>query len=203
SASSSCAPVAGSASGQASPRVPTSSATRAKYSRLIVAPLTAFASCLVFKAYLFNDDAFVGRLAHVVDGQRRHAGGGHGFHFDAGFVVGAAGGAHFDGMGGVVEREIDPDEGQRQAVAQRDELGAALGGQHGGHARRVEDFALALAGLGQQAVGEGVHAHRAARDGDAVAGGFCADVDHADLAGFVQVTKGGRRRRHGQENVKY
>src|SRR3546814_2788085 len=113
--------VAGSASGQVSPRVPTSSATRAKYSRLIVAPLTAFASCLVFKANLFDDDAFVGRLAHVVDGKRGHAGRGHGFHFDAGLVLSAAGGAHFDRVGVVAQGEFEAHEGPRQAVEQREQ----------------------------------------------------------------------------------
>src|SRR5690606_429683 len=116
SASSSSAPVEGSARGQTSLRVPTSSAIRAKYKRLIVAPFTAFTSCLVFKAYLFNDDALVGGLAHVVDGERGHAGRCHGFHFDAGGVVCAARRAHLYGMRVVVERKVDPGERQRQAV---------------------------------------------------------------------------------------
>src|SRR5690606_17524263 len=154
SASSSSAPVEGSARGQASLRVPTSSAIRAKYKRLIVAPFTAFTSCLVFKAYLFNDDALIGGLAHIVDGERGHAGRCHGFHFDAGGVVGAARRAHFYGMRVVVERKVDPRERQRQAVTQRNQFGAALGGQHRGHPGGVQHFALALAGGRKQRVGD-------------------------------------------------
>src|SRR5690606_21297285 len=83
------------------------------------APLSAFSSCLVLKVYLFNHDAFVGSLAHVVDGERGNAAGGHGFHFDAGFISRAAGGANVDGMGVVVQGELHTDKGQGQAMAKR------------------------------------------------------------------------------------
>ncbi|MNZ99579.1 hypothetical protein D3C78_1189110 [compost metagenome] len=139
---------------------------------------------------MFDHDAFVGGLAHVVDGQRGHAARHHGFHFHARLVAGAAGGLDVDAMRGVVQREVDSHERQRQAVAKRDQFRAALGGQHGGHARGVEHFALALARLRQQAVGHGVHAHAGHGDRHALGVRLGDDVNHAHLAGFVQVAQG-------------
>jgi hypothetical protein len=78
-----------------------------------------------------------------------------------------------------------------QAVAQGNEFGAALGRQDAGDAGRVEDFALGV-GLGRQQVpGVGVQAHPAFGHGGAVGRGLGADVDHADLAVFIQVAEGG------------
>src|SRR5690606_19477332 len=133
------APLMGPSISQGSWRVWVSSAIWAKYRTLIAVPLTAFTSGFMFEPHIFDDDALVGRLAHVVDGERRYAAGGHGFHFDPGFVIGAAGGLHRDGVVLVFGEELDAGKTKRQAVAQGDKLGTAFGRQHTCHAGGVKD----------------------------------------------------------------
>ena len=48
----------------------------------------ALAASFFEEAYVFDDDAFGHRFAHVVKGQGSDAGSGQGLHFNAGFGVG-------------------------------------------------------------------------------------------------------------------
>src|SRR5690606_23793183 len=181
----------GASSGRVSRRRPMCSATWAKYRTSIVVPVATFASGFAEQADLLDDDAFVCGLAHVVDRQCSHGAGRHGLHLDAGLVAGAAGGADGQGMAGLVGRGIHPHETERQAVTQRDQLGAAFCRQDAGDAGGVQDLAFGVGLGGQQPPGMGVQADPALGDGGAVGGGLGADIDHADLAVFVQMAEGG------------
>jgi hypothetical protein len=71
-------------------------------------------------------------LEHVEQGEAGHANSGERFHFDAGDPVRSH--LRIDSKSGERLVELDPDLGfgQRQWVAERDELGGALGGHHPG-----------------------------------------------------------------------
>ena len=43
---------------------------------------------LLEQAHAIDDHAAINRLQHVVNGEQRHAGGGQGFHLDAGAAHG-------------------------------------------------------------------------------------------------------------------
>ncbi len=82
----------------------------------------------------------VDRLAHVIDRQRGHAGGGQRLHLHAGAPGGAHGRAdlHADASAdNTRDTAID-----RQRVTQRDQLGGALGGHDAGEARDAQHVAL-------------------------------------------------------------
>src|SRR3546814_14290112 len=90
----------------------------------------------------------------------------------------------------VVQGKLDARETERQAVAQGNQLGAAFGRQHAGHAGGVEHFALAVFLRGQQPVGLRAHAHAALR-----AGATLRDRKSVvwGKSGSVRVHLGGRR----------
>src|SRR5947209_14031813 len=98
----------------------------------IVAPESAGAAA----ALLFQPDALDGHntvdgLAHVVDGEGGDADGGERLHLDAGAAEHADAGVDAQGVVGG-EGEVDGGAGDRQGVAQGDEVAGALGGHDAG-----------------------------------------------------------------------
>ena len=106
------------------------------------------------EADLANHHRLVDRLHHVVDGQRGDRDGGEGFHFDAG-LAGGADGATMSKPARVVVRST-LDVGQRQRMAQRDQLRRALGGHDAGQPRGLQRIAFldCPAPISRRAVGD-------------------------------------------------
>src|SRR5690606_13263117 len=108
--------VTGADNARCSVRLPVSSAMRAKYRILITTPFSTLATRFVFKSGVFNDNAFIGCLAHVINGERGDRTGGERFHLDAGFVVAAVGRADGDALCLIVQGKVNSCKCQRQAV---------------------------------------------------------------------------------------
>ena len=87
-----------------------------------------FAAAFVFQTDIANGDVVAECFAHVVEGERRNAGGGQRFHFNSGFVGDAAGGMDVEGARSVVVGDIKFDFIEWQWVTERDEAGGLFGG---------------------------------------------------------------------------
>ena len=146
---------------------------------------------LFHHAHVVDGHAAVHGLAHVVNGEQGHLHGGEGFHLDAGGADG------FDGCGTKYDRTVrsacassfkfNSNPGQRQRVAQRDEVAGFLGGHDAGDAGDAQHVAFfGVAGF-DEGQGGGQHFDAAAGDGDAVRGGLGGHVDHVGLALGVKV----------------
>jgi hypothetical protein len=94
----------------------------------------------------------------------------------------------------VVDVEVDQHRAHEQRVAQRDQVGGALGGLDAGHPGHVEHVALAHRAPGHQGGGLGLHVHPTPGHGPAVRRVLGGDVDHAGPAQRVEV---GEALRHG------
>src|SRR5690606_9962204 len=131
----------------------------------------------------------VHRLAHVIDSKGRHAASHHGFHLHPRLVITATGGGDLDVPAFRVQCKIDADEAEWQGVAKGDEFSAPFGGQHAGHACRVQDFALAPFVAAQEIECLGVHRHASAAYRYPLRGDLVRDVNHTHLTGLVQVAE--------------
>src|SRR3546814_15970033 len=83
----------------------------------------------------------------------------------------------------VVVLEFNARKTKGQAMTQRNEFGAALGGQYACNPGGVQYFAFGICLSGQQFVGCRAHAYAPFCNSDAWGGGFAAHIDHAHLAG--------------------
>ena len=149
---------------------------------------------LLHHAHIVDGHAAVHGLAHVVDGEQGHLHGGEGFHLYAGGADGfhrcSTKYARSARLSCASSSKFDSNAGQRQRVAQRDEVAGFLGGHdavnvvNGGNAQHIAFFGGAGFDEGQ---GGGQHFDAAAGDGDAVRGGLGGHVDHVGLALGVKV----------------
>ena len=133
---------------------------------------------LFHHAHVVDGHAAVHGLAHVVDGEQGHLHGGEGFHLYAGGADG------FHSCGTKYARsarlacagsfKFNSNTGQRQRVAQRDEIAGFLGGHDAGDACDAQHVAF-FGGAGfDEGQGGGQHFDAAAGDGDAVRGNHSA-----------------------------
>lgn len=76
-------------------------------------------------------------------------------------------------------------------MAERDEVGRALGGHEARDAGGGEHVAFLVAVFGDLRVRGGVEGHVGEGDGGAARGGFGADVDHVGFAGGFDVGEDG------------
>ena len=113
--------------------------------RLFLAVVVAgFAAGFLFELDGADDDGFVERLGHVVDGEGGDGGGGEGFHLDAGLRGGGSGGADADSV--LYDGGFDVDVSERERVAHGDELGSSLGGLDSGEAGDFKGIAFWIPG---------------------------------------------------------
>src|SRR5262245_3937192 len=153
---------------------------------IVPAEGAAAAAALLLQADALDGQGAIDGLAHVVDGQGGDADGGEGLHLDAGAAVDADGGldVQFAVAG---EGEVEGGGGDRQGVAQGDQVAGALGGQDAGEAGHLQDVALgegAVADEGRRGRG---HADQAAGAGLAQRLRLAAGVHHAAGAVLVEV----------------
>ena len=78
--------------------------------------------------------------------------------------------------------KFDSNAGQCQGVAQRDQVAGFLGGHDAGDAGDAQHIAFLGGARFDQREGFGLHFDAAGGHGDAVGGGFGADVHHVGLA---------------------
>src|SRR5690606_40433290 len=82
--------VTGAGNARCSVRLPVSSAMRAKYRILITMPFSILTTRFLFKSGVINVNAFIGCIAHVINGERVDRRGAERFHLYAGFFFGEA-----------------------------------------------------------------------------------------------------------------
>ena len=82
----------------------------------------------------------------------------------------------------LADLEVDVDAGQRQLVAQRDQVAGALGGQDAGHPGGGQRVALGQSAGCDQLDDFGRGVQRARGDGGAFGGVLVGDVDHVRRA---------------------
>ena len=121
-------------------------------------------------------------LAHIVDGQQRGGNTGQGLHLNAGDAAGLDGAAGLHRPALRQQFELDLHLGQRQRMAQRDQLAGALGGHDASHAGYAQHIAFL-----HRAVlhgGKGVFVHGNDAVGRGLAGGdrLAAHVHHHRIA---------------------
>ena len=132
-------------------------------------------------------DAALDALDHVVDRQRRHGRGGHRLHLDAGLAGRRRLGADAQDAGGAVGGDRHDDVGQRQRVAQRDELARPLGAHDAGQLGDAQDVALGAAAVDDEAHRLGRHRDGASATARRAVTGLCRDVDHPRPPGPIDV----------------
>ncbi len=104
--------------------------------------VAGLAACFLLELDGADDDGFVERLGHIVDGEGGYRGGGEGFHFYAGFRGGGCGGTDADALVG--DDGLDVNVSQRQRVAPRDEFGGAFCGLDSGVTGDFKRIALGV-----------------------------------------------------------
>ncbi len=139
----------------------------------------------------------INRLDHVVNGEQSHLYSGERLHFNAGAAVALGLGPTVHCCAGLIDGEIDGDASERNRVAQRYQIGGALGPLNGRDSCNAQHIALGRRPLANARKRSGLHPDGARGDGDATGDGFVCDVDHMRLAGGVEVSKhGGSAKRH-------
>ena len=131
----------------------------------------------------------VDSLAHVVDGERRHGDRGQRLHLDPGAAGNLAGGADPDRIRFGLRRQVDGDRGQRQGMAQGDEVGGAFGTHDPGELCHPQDVALCEAARADPRQSFRRHHHPALGRGGTLGDVLAADVDHDGIAGGVEVSE--------------
>jgi hypothetical protein len=158
--------------------------------------------CFSSTRMFVHHHAAVGGLAHVVDRQQAHLHGGQRFHLHAGAAHGLDLRGAVHGAGGGVELEVDRHARERQRVAQRDQVGRALGALDGGDARDADHVALLRLAAGHQRQRGRQHADAAGGAGHAVGLGLGRHVHHVGLALGVEVgQRGGLGRVMAQQHA--
>jgi hypothetical protein len=87
----------------------------------------------------------------------------------------------------LVDLELDSDPRERDRMAERDEIGGALGTLDGGDPGHAEDVALAGRAFEDARQGGRLHDDPADRDGDTGGLGLLADIDHVGLTAVVEM----------------
>ena len=141
--------------------------------------------------------AAIHRFAHVVNGEQGDLHGGEGFHLHAGLADGLCRGCTDDGRGLIArlaiahDLEIDRHTGQRQRMAQRDQVAGFFGGLNARDARNTQHVALFGAACFDDGQRGGQHVDTAHGGGFAVRAGLGGDVDHVRLAVGIEVGERG------------
>src|SRR5580704_18365361 len=104
--------------------------------------VAALAAGFSLEANFTDDDSFVERLAHVIDGESGDGGGSQCFHLDAGACGGSCGGANLDAF--VHDSGLNIDKSQWERVAHGNEVSGALGGLDSGDACHFERIAFGV-----------------------------------------------------------
>ena len=161
-------------------------------------PAPALAPVLFQQLHIADDHTAVHRFAHVINRQQRHLHGGQGFHLDAGLTHGFGGAGADDLRAFGKDLEFDRHPGQRDRVAQRDQVAGALGAHDAGQSGNAEHITLFGGARLHQRQGGGQHADAATGHRHAVGAGLGADIDHVGLALGVEVGQGRIRGAHRQ-----
>ena len=131
--------------------------------------------------------ALVHSFAHVVDGQQGCGNAGQGFHLHAGDAAGFDRAAGFHGLLFGQQFKIHAYLGQRQGMAQRDQLAGAFGGHNAGDAGHAQHVALFHRAALHGGKGFGVHGKDA--PGRSLPGGdrFAAHIHHHGISGGIKM----------------
>jgi hypothetical protein len=140
---------------------PASSPRRPRPANRPYSRVAGLAAGLLDQAHGLDDHALLGGLEHVVDRQAGHRDGGQGLHLDARLALQLDPGHHRQPALGRLDRHLDL--GQRQRVAERDQVGGLLGRHHPGDLGHGADVALAAGSGDGQGQGLGRSSARSRR----------------------------------------
>lgn len=159
--------------------------------RLVVGgpPVAGFAPLLLQQANRFHAHSPVHCLAHVVNREQGDRNGGEGLHLHSGASPGLGRDNAFHRRGDPVHVKINPDPGQRDWVAQGDQLGSALGRLDRRDARHPQDVAFLGFPFQNELQSLRPHVNRAGGAGDAVGLGLFRHVHHVGLAAGIEVSE--------------
>src|SRR5690606_12726689 len=155
---------------------------------LLAAPVAALAAGLRHDLHLLDDGEVIDGFDHVVEGECGGARSGQCLHLHARDALGAYGRGDLDVVSARGEIHLDP--GQRERVAQRDQVAGALGAHDPGQTRGRERLALGqlaargpvhdvLTGAQHGASGRGARGDLLGGDVDHVGGAVGPDVREA------------------------
>ncbi len=143
------------------------------------------ATDLLPQRQLADHHAPIGRLAHVVHGQRGDGTCVEGLHLDAGAVDGLDVG--LDGDEVVADLEVDRHAAHEQRVAERDHVGGPLGCLDARHPGYGQHVTLVHLTIGDRRGRLGLHEHLAAGHGSPMRRLFRRDIDHPGAAEWIEV----------------
>ncbi len=151
--------------------------------------MSGFAAQFFDQADGFDDHAAIHRLAHIVDGEQGDAGGGEGFHLDAGAADSFGHRLAFNRIGRFVDAEVDSDFGQCDRMAERNQVGGSLRGHDAGEAGNAKHITFLGGAIANHRQRVGLHDDAAGGDGNAPGLGFIADADHQGAALFIKMSE--------------
>src|SRR5450759_4969706 len=152
-------------------------------------PLARLAADLAHEPNMTDFHALLDALDHVVDGQGRDARCHERLHLHSGRPHRGCLGTDAQGGGGPIRRDRDDEVGQRQRVAERDEVGRSLAAHDAGELRDRQHVALGAAAVDDEA--QGLLAADDLRLGDRAArrGQLRGDVHHPRPPAAIHVSQ--------------
>lgn len=165
------------------PPAPSPSAQRrwARRSSHLRDPVPGLPTVLLQHPDLLHHHAAVGRLAHVVDGEQTHLNGRQRLHLDPRAPQCLHLRGTDDRVRAFVDFEFDRNAGDRQGMAQRNQVGRSLGGLDGrdtGNPQHIAFFCLAFDDQGQ---GLWQHTDTTCGTGHPMGDRLAPDVHHVGL----------------------
>src|SRR3989440_161719 len=187
SASASATRSAGSGSTPSSTRASASPTGSSATSGSLHAVYSRLAAALLDEMDALNAHAALDRLHHVVDRQACDRDGGERLHLNASLAGELAGSAHDQARELVVGRDVDLDFGERERVAERDQLVRLLRRHDAGDACGTKHVALLGIAFEHEIERLTRHQHAALGHRDAFGGSFRGHIHHAGLAALADV----------------
>ena len=153
--------------------------------------MARFATGFFHEANILDAHAAVDRFGHVVDGQQADGGGGQSFHLDTSTTEAFGGDCAVDGVLFLVDGEIGSNAGQRNRMAERNQVAGSFRGLNGRDTGDAEDVAFLGGAAADEGQRFGAHENAAGGSGNTGGFGFGADIDHVGLAGAIEMSQDG------------
>ena len=154
----------------------------------VAARLTAV---LLQQMHIGHRHATVYGFAHVIDREQRHLDGGERFHLHTSLTYGFNGGCALHAVRGFVDGKLHRHAGEREWVAQGNQVAGFLGGLNACNACNAQHIAFLGGAALNQGQGGGQHDDATRGHAHALGVGFVGHVHHVGLALRVKVCECG------------
>ncbi len=149
--------------------------------------MTGLAALFLHQPQLFDHHVLLHRLAHVVDGERRHGGRGEGFHLHPRLARELAQGADVDPILRRQRLYLYLHLGEGQGVAEGNEVGGLLSRHDAGDAGGGKDVPLVVLAAEDQGQGFRRHGDECLGTGLALGHLLVGHVHHVGLTALVEM----------------